>query len=105
MQLMPATAQAIADARGIADHDASALDEPAYNLDFGAYLMAEHLRTFGGDVPEERAVELAAAAYNGGLGRVRAWLSGEAELSEETRRYTQKVVSLYRARQSEPAGR
>ncbi|TPV94325.1 MAG: hypothetical protein B7733_15780 [Myxococcales bacterium FL481] len=92
MQIMPATAEKIASKRGLAEHHADRLDDPHYNLDLAAWLLARHLESFGGDV------ELAAAAYNGGPERVRAWQETGEELSRETHRYKQRVRQLWEDR-------
>src|SRR5690606_2586342 len=43
MQIMPATAEAIARARGVFAHVAARLFDPAYNIDFGAYYLSRQL--------------------------------------------------------------
>ncbi len=91
MQIMPSTGERIASERGLADHAEVRLDDPAYNLDFGAWTLARGLERWG-------SVELAAAAYNGGDRAVEAWLAGGAELSEETQRYKSMVAALWRER-------
>jgi beta-lactamase regulating signal transducer with metallopeptidase domain len=91
MQLMPKTAAVIADERGLGDHDEAQLDDPSYNLDFGAYFLARQLDRFG-------SVELAAAAYNGGEQAVERWLAGEAQLSDETAHYKTLVDELWQER-------
>lgn len=104
MQLMPQTAATIAERRGLAHHSEDRLDDPAYNLDLGAYHLAELLEGFAPGETELSAesVELVAAAYNGGAPRVRAYLAGDAELSAETARYKQLVRDLWSER-DEPA--
>lgn len=92
-QIMPATGHDIARRRGItAEHRSERLYDPAYNADLAAWFLARQLRSFGSDV------ELAAAAYNGGPGRVRRWLQGRETLPRETRRYKALVKALYRER-------
>jgi soluble lytic murein transglycosylase-like protein len=93
MQLMPATAESIAAERGISGFSAEQLDDPAYNIDMGAYYLAQQLQTFGD-------VELAAAAYNAGPNKVRAHVEKGEALSEETRRYRERVAALWAERQS-----
>lgn len=90
MQLMPATAQSVAQARGI-DYDADALWDVDTNLDYGAWFFAQQLERWG-------EVEVAAAAYNGGPTRVAAWLAGEAQLSTETELYRSRVAALWAER-------
>jgi soluble lytic murein transglycosylase-like protein len=87
MQVMPATAQSIARARGIGE---PALFEPLSNLDFGAWYLAEQVRAFG-------SPGLAAAAYNGGPGTVMAWQSG-ALLPDESQRARYFVSGMWRER-------
>jgi soluble lytic murein transglycosylase-like protein len=96
MQIMPATARKIADARGVAGFTVDKLYDPATNLDFGAWYVAEQLRAFGKD-----HIELAAAAYNGGPEAVRAFLAGRAPLSEETAHYKDRVATLWARRHDE----
>ena len=86
MQIMPATAARIAAERGIDGHSPERLDDPAYNIDMGAYYLAQQLRAFGD-------VELAAAAYNAGPSRVRAHVDEGTALPDETVRYRERVAS------------
>ncbi|MBC7974123.1 MAG: lytic transglycosylase domain-containing protein, partial [Myxococcales bacterium] len=103
MQLMPRTAAQIARERGLTGHDEARLDDPAYNLDLGAYHLAELIEEYGaGDDLDADTVALAAAAYNGGSTRVDAWLAG-GTLPDETQRYKDVVVSLWQARELERA--
>jgi len=98
MQLMPRTAQIIADERGLADHREELLDDPRYNLDFGAYHLAELIDDYGGEGElDAHTVALAAAAYNGGRKSADAWLQGKP-LREETARYSELVVALWNER-------
>jgi D-alanyl-D-alanine endopeptidase (penicillin-binding protein 7) len=99
MQLMPGTAQDIADERGLADHREELLDDPRYNLDFGAYHLAELIDDYGGEGElDAETVALAAAAYNGGRKAADEWLQGKP-LREETARYTDLVVALWNERE------
>jgi soluble lytic murein transglycosylase-like protein len=99
MQIMPATAKQIAEERHLVDYSEARLWEPAYNLDFGAWYLAEQLDAFAslGD----RAVALAAVAYNGGPRRARAYLETEndATLYEEIRKYRDLVVGMWQERE------
>ena len=70
-QFMPATAKE----RGLED----AFD-PAVAIPHSARLLADHVKSFGN-------FGLAAAAYNAGPERVRAWLDGRRGLPAETRAY------------------
>ncbi len=95
VQLMPSTANDIARQRDLPEPSVYALYQPGLNLDFGAYYLAWLLRRYRG---RDDQVELAAAAYNGGPGRVSRWLRGRARLPGETRAYKKKVAALYRER-------
>lgn len=94
MQVMPKTAENIAAERGISDHREERLDDPAYNLDLGAWYLAQQLATF-------EDIETAAAAYNAGPKRVHEAMRGDAELSEETERYRELVRTLWSERDAE----
>lgn len=94
MQLMPATAQAVAQEQGHREHGVERLRDPAYNIDLGTAYLARQLDRFGDAAPDE-AVWLAAAAYNAGPGRVDAVRRGEADLPDETQRYVDRVVALW----------
>jgi len=101
MQLMPATAKAVARELAIGYRAEALLAEPAYNLRLGAHYLSRQLERFG-----EPA--LALAAYNAGPGRVEAWLAqygdprgrGRHALVDwieripfrETRNYVQRVL-------------
>jgi soluble lytic murein transglycosylase-like protein len=95
MQLMPATASELVERRGQRLHDLDALYDPAVSLDLGAEYLAAQLRRFEGR-PDR--IELAAAAYNAGPGRVAAWQRGTVRLPAETRRYRELVRRLWRER-------
>lgn len=101
MQLMPATARAVARELAIGFRTDALLDDPAYNLRLGSHYLARQLERFG-----EPA--LALAAYNAGPGRVEDWLArygdprgrGRHALVDwieripfrETRNYVQRVL-------------
>ncbi len=97
MQIMPATGEKIAAARGLAGPSEARLRDPAYNVDMGAWYLAQQLHDFA-DADPDRTVALAAAAYNAGPDAVRASLAGGAPLPDETTRYQAKVTALWRAR-------
>ena len=111
MQLMPATALAVAHLLGSGGLSPAALTtDPAYNMRLGTTYLAALLDQFGGAVP------LAVAAYNAGPNRVGEWLAANGnpvsssitmldwiELIPfaETRNYVQRVIEnvvVYRAR-------
>ena len=110
MQLMPATAQAVAHKLGDGTVNLAALStDPAYNMRLGTAYLAGLLEQFGGAMP------YAVAGYNAGPGRVADWLatngdpsSGNIDMVDwielipfnETRNYVQRVtenVVVYRA--------
>jgi beta-lactamase regulating signal transducer with metallopeptidase domain len=99
MQIMPATAAEIATERHLDDYSEARLWEPAYNLDFGAWYLAEQLDAFG--ARGDRSVALAAVAYNGGPQLARAYLKSESDaaLYEETRHYRDLVVGMWQERE------
>lgn len=75
-QFMPVTARA----RGLEDPF-----DPLSAISHAAWLLADLERMFGN-------LGLAAAAYNAGPERVRAWLEGERSLPAETRAYVQFIT-------------
>jgi soluble lytic murein transglycosylase len=95
MQLMPATAQPMADVRGWPFNGGDLLDEPGANIQLGTAFLAGLLREFGDP-------RLAVAAYNAGPRRVRDWLKarrpGDLEAFveqipfDETRQYVKRVM-------------
>jgi soluble lytic murein transglycosylase len=95
MQLMPATAQPLAENRGLAFRDGLLLDEPGANLQLGASFLAGLVREFGDP-------HLALAAYNAGPRRAREWWKArksddvEAWVEQipydETRQYVKRVM-------------
>jgi soluble lytic murein transglycosylase-like protein len=76
-QFMPGTAGE----RGLADPF-----NPYEAIPKSAELLKEHQAQFG-------SLGLAAAAYNAGPQRVRAWLSGRSALPKETREYVVRITS------------
>jgi peptidoglycan lytic transglycosylase len=95
MQLMPDTAQPMADVRGLAMANGDLLDDPRANLEFGASFLSGLLREWGDP-------RLALAAYNAGPKRVRQWWQArrtsdlEAFVEQipfdETRNYVKRVT-------------
>jgi murein DD-endopeptidase MepM/ murein hydrolase activator NlpD/beta-lactamase regulating signal transducer with metallopeptidase domain len=98
MQVMPATAEAVARTRGLPPPTPEQLAEPGYNIDVGAWFLARQLREFG-----SADVARAVAAYNAGPERVRASAEG-APLPLETQRYQALVTSLWSERQAPVSG-
>ncbi|MBI1244193.1 MAG: transglycosylase SLT domain-containing protein [Alphaproteobacteria bacterium] len=101
MQLMPATARAVAKGENISGHYIERLFEPTYNLRVGRTYLATLVDDFGG------SYVLAVAAYNAGPSRAREWMrtygdprSPEVDVVdwiemipfEETRSYVQRVM-------------
>jgi soluble lytic murein transglycosylase len=113
MQLMPATAQAVARQIGTRVSLVSLTSNPAENMALGTRYLAVLLTRFDGSLP------LAVAGYNGGPHRVDQWLAqngdprtGPIDMIDwielipyaETRNYVQRVlenVVIYRARRGE----
>ena len=110
MQLMPATAQAVAHKLGDGTVNLAALStDPAYNMRLGTAYLGGLLEQFGGSMP------YAVAGYNAGPGRVADWLATNGDPAAgglgmvdwielipfgETRNYVQRVVEnvvVYRA--------
>jgi soluble lytic murein transglycosylase len=116
MQLMPATARAVARSEGtLAAHTDARLFDPAYNIRLGRAFLQQMVDEFGG------SYVLAAAAYNAGPGRAREWMRNfgdprdanvdaidwiETIPFEETRNYVQRVMEnlqVYRRNLQGPA--
>ena len=116
MQLMPGTAQLVANRLGIRHVDARLTADPEYNVLLGATYIGHMIETWGG------SYVLAVAAYNAGPTRVSDWLakygdprSGDIEPVDwvesipiaETRNYVQRVLEalqVYRARLGQGGG-
>jgi len=110
MQLLPATAQAVAKRLGLRHHTGMLLNDPLHNMRLGAGYLDQMMARFGGALP------LAVAAYNAGPARVDEWLGTlgdprgvdvpmldwmEMIPFTETRNYVQRVIEnmpVYRAR-------
>ena len=99
MQLIPSTGKEVARKLGIKRFSSSSLFDPELNIRLGCYYMARLMRAFKG------RLELVAAAYNGGPGRVSGWIKrfGGEEMDEfvedipypETRRHVKKTIATY----------
>jgi soluble lytic murein transglycosylase len=96
MQVMPATARWTAKKLGMTGFTTDQLHDLETNIAIGTGYLKLVLDDFGGSMP------LAAAAYNAGPGRPRAWRNGprmegaawaETVPFQETRDYVKKVVS------------
>jgi murein DD-endopeptidase MepM/ murein hydrolase activator NlpD len=101
MQIMPKTGETIAKERNIANFTLAQLKDPETNVDFGAWFLARQVDTFGKGKDPAQSIELAAAAYNGGSERVRAYLAGTKTLSEETTQYKALVAGMWSERGAE----
>ncbi len=98
MQILPDTGQWISERLNEDYHDEK-LHDPDYNIHLGAYYY-EYLYEHFGDV------EIALAAYNGGMGNVEEWLKDPSisyhgdKLDNipfgETRNYVNKVMNTYK---------
>lgn len=106
MQLMPATARAVARKASTPEPRASELNDPALNLSLGSQYLAGLLDRYQGNRI------LALAAYNAGPHRVDRWLSDEQYPFDvfieaipfyETREYVQAILA-YRVIFAERAG-
>jgi len=101
MQIMPTTAQWIAEQQGIKDFDPEQLQDPEVNINFGCWYLASLSEEFNGQVP------LMVAAYNAGRGTVKRWTEeqvwdGSPDKLEnipfvETREYVRNVLKNYEA--------
>ncbi|MEM9459842.1 MAG: M56 family metallopeptidase [Myxococcota bacterium] len=92
MQLMPSTAAAIAQRRGLPEPTPRRLEQPAYNLDLGAWYLAQQLERY-------QELPLALAAYNAGPGAVNAWVRTKVPLPEQTQRYQATIMALWAERE------
>lgn len=96
MQVMPATARGIAAERGISDFSVDKLYDPQVSIDFGAFYLAQQLRSFGRlDDPDwQQSVRNAAVAYNGGPGAGQRYVAGSS-IPSETRSYVEWVGGMW----------
>ncbi len=100
MQLMPATAEQLAQELKLNYHDAEDLYEPATNLRLGAFYYSKLLKSFDGNVV------LALAAYNAGPNKLRSWNLKVYGIEQdeliasipvpETREYVRRVLRSHR---------
>lgn len=104
MQIMPETAEWIAQQRGIKGFDPTDLHDPQTNIEFGCWYLGNLNKEFAGRLP------MIVASYNAGRGRVREWaISGQWDGSDqhlegipypETRQYVKNVLQNYQAYQA-----
>jgi len=109
MQIMPSTARWIAKQLGIKRFNTREMQDPARNIQFGAYYLKHVQDSLDG------SPVLATAAYNAGPGRAQRWRTSEPMEAavyiesipfEETRDYVKKVMSnamYYAARFDQPS--
>jgi soluble lytic murein transglycosylase len=100
MQLIPPTAERIADALGVEAFRPERLYDPALNVRFGTY----YLRQLGQQFQDSRPLMI--AAYNAGPDIVERWLAARGATPTdrfvdsvpytETRRYLRRVLRSYR---------
>jgi soluble lytic murein transglycosylase len=105
MQILPETADQIADQSGGVTFTAVDLEDPRINVRYGSYYLRQALDAFDGDV------RAAVASYNAGMGVVGKWVrQAHAEGHElrlkdipypETRAYAQKVLEARRVYREE----
>lgn len=102
MQIMPRTANLIANRLGRAEFTVADLLDPRTNVEFAAWYLASLLQRFEGRLP------LAIAAYNGGPHNVRQWLNDYASSMPldafleripfgQTYQYVRRVLGHYSA--------
>ncbi len=99
MQIMPATGRWAAEQMGLNDFQEDMLFDPVINIKIGTWYLANLKEEFNGRLP------LVIAAYNGGRGKVKTWLTegtwdGTYEGREnipftETRNFLQRVLDNY----------
>jgi soluble lytic murein transglycosylase len=90
MQLMPKTAQGIADHTGGTRFKLSDLYDPEINVRYGAWYLHHLMQKYGSE-------KLALAAYNAGQENVDRWLAEGAGIAfAETREYVARVEKLQR---------
>ncbi len=115
LQLMPATAKAMAKAVGVTYSQDRLTSDPAYNAQLGAAFLGKLHASFGG------SFVMTFAAYNAGPSRVTAWVKQYGDPRDpdvdvvnwieripftETRNYVQRIMEnmqVYRARLGAPA--
>lgn len=99
MQLMPSTAQSIAEALGDKTYREEDLLKPEKNIQYGTWYLASLQKVFAGNMT------LVTAAYNGGRGHVQGWIdAGQIDPTyirlqdipfKETRDYVGRVMKSY----------
>ena len=105
MQVLPETAEQIADESGGATFTTEDLEDPRINVRYGSYYLRQALDAYDGDV------RAAVASYNAGMGAVDEWLSSAREEGRrlrlddipyaETKAYVEKVLEARRVYREE----
>ena len=100
-QVVPTTAEGIAQNLQVPDFQADDLFRPAVGVRFGAFYLARQLDAMHGSMPA------ALAAYNGGPSNAQRWAGGDSVTDQdlftegidydETRSYVKLVVGYYGA--------
>jgi soluble lytic murein transglycosylase-like protein len=98
MQLMPATAAKVAQARGEPPPTAAELFDPERNLELGCAHLSALRAELGAEPLDGAAVHRIAIAYNGGAKVLAAWQRGEP-LPAETERYAATLRERWEARE------
>ncbi len=98
MQIMPKTARAIAKQRGMQAFRSATLHDPATNLDLGAWYLSRQLHDYR-QLFGERAIELAAIAYNAGPARARAFAEHNEPVPARSLRYARLVYAMWSERE------
>jgi soluble lytic murein transglycosylase len=89
MQLLPATADGIAELTGGTEFRPDDLYDPELNVRYGAFYLRRLLTKYDGDL------ELALAAYHAGQGNVDSWQRNGGRIEfPETRAYVEDVLDL-----------
>ena len=88
MQIMPATAMAVAGLRGTQQSLSQQLQDPAINIHAGALYLRSLMDTFA------HRLDLTLAAYNAGTGNVRK-AGNRVPPNGETPQFVKKVTALY----------
>jgi soluble lytic murein transglycosylase len=90
MQITPEAAKDIARHSGATTFRTSDLSDPEINIKYGTYLLAERIRSYGGNVVA------ALASYNAGPGNVEKWGGSDLTVDDiefpETRAYVENVL-------------
>jgi soluble lytic murein transglycosylase len=100
MQILPETAEQIADESGGVTFTTEDLEDPRINVRYGSYYLRQALDAYDGDV------RAAVASYNAGMGAVDEWLAPAREEGRrlrlddipyaETKAYVEKVLEARR---------